>query len=93
MKYTDPAHVKEAKITEVPAHGQTISGYGSQLPTQYMIKYLGRWRRVYMMQYANSGSAYVIVQHDSMFLDSDTEHRLEKLNELREFSKAIQKEQ
>ena len=81
IRTTDPAHVTDVKITYVPQWGTTVSGYGGQIPTQYMIKYLGRWRRVYMMQYANSGSAYVMVQHNHMFLDSDTEHRLENLKE------------
>lgn len=60
------------------------SGYGKKIPTRYMIKYesgkkyeSNHWRRVYVMQYANSGSAYILIRRKIVFLDSKTESRLE----------------
>jgi len=37
----------------------TASGYGARIPTVYMVKYLGRWRRVYSCCYGNSGTCYI----------------------------------
>ncbi len=76
ITYTDPTQVADTRITATPTYGRTASGYGPKLPTRYMIRYLGVWRRVYVMQYGNSGSAYVIVRGVDTFLNTDTEHRL-----------------
>ena len=40
----------------------TATGYGAKIPTEHMVKYEGRWRRVYCAQYSNSGRLYVIIQ-------------------------------
>lgn len=37
----------------------TASGYGDRIPTEHMIKYLGRWRRVYCRIYSNCGTLYL----------------------------------
>lgn len=37
----------------------TASGYGRRIPTRYMVQWKGRWRRVYVCQYSNSGTAYI----------------------------------
>lgn len=37
----------------------TASGYGSRIPSPYMVKWNGRWRRVYIAQFSNSGTAYI----------------------------------
>jgi hypothetical protein len=47
------------KETERPSSGQTVSGYGRKLPTPYMVKWEGRWRRVYVAQFSNAGTAYL----------------------------------
>ena len=63
-----------------PRYGNTVSGYGRKLPTKYRIKFTdNRIRRVYVMQYGNSGSAYVVVNGVVVFLDSDIEHDLMKV--------------
>jgi hypothetical protein len=69
---TDFASTSDVRITDTP-HNRSATGYGSKIPTRYMLEYGGRWRRVYMMQYGNSGSAYVIVHGQEHFLDLDTE--------------------
>ncbi len=76
VTYTEPRFVVDVRVTAVPTSPVTTA-YGAKIPSRYMINYLGRWRRVYVMQYANSGSAYVIVGGEDVFLDSDTEHLLE----------------
>lgn len=35
------------------------TGYGARIPTEHMVKYEGRWRRVYVACYGNAGSAYI----------------------------------
>lgn len=37
----------------------TATGYGSRIPTRYMVKFNGRWRRVYCRQYSNAGTLYI----------------------------------
>ena len=76
VTYTDPALVSGVKVTDVPTSGQTVSGYGGRIPTRYMVRYDGRWHRVRMMQYGNSGSAYITVRGQDLFIDTDTEYRL-----------------
>lgn len=37
----------------------TARGYGKRIPTQYMVKFNGKWRRVYCRIYSNSGTLYI----------------------------------
>lgn len=37
----------------------TATGYGNRIPTRYMIKYNGKWRRVYCCIHSNSGTCYI----------------------------------
>lgn len=40
---------------------RNVSGYGRKLPTGYMVRVFNRrWHRVYMAQYGNAGTAYII---------------------------------
>lgn len=39
----------------------TASGYGAKIPSAFMVRHEGRWRRVYVTQYGNAGSAWVTV--------------------------------
>lgn len=56
--------------TEVPAkdaplwhhekgRSYTATGYGKRIPTQHMVFFNGRWRRVYVCCFSNSGTAYI----------------------------------
>lgn len=52
------------KVTDVP-HGRVAkSGYGSRIPTQYMVKWAGRWMRVYAICYSNAATLYIGPKHD-----------------------------
>ena len=52
------------KTTEhTPRKGQTSSGYGSALPTQYMVYYNERWQRVKAICYSNAGTLYIGKQY------------------------------
>ncbi len=37
----------------------TASGYGRAIPSRYMVRWEGRWRRVYVCQISNAGTAYI----------------------------------
>jgi hypothetical protein len=37
----------------------TASGYGARIPTPHMVKFNGRWRRVYCRIYSNIGTNYI----------------------------------
>jgi hypothetical protein len=72
--------VQYATITEVareyvaPTYGSS-TGYGRKIPTRYLVRTRegdARWRRVYVMNYGNVGSAYVVVRGKELFIrDSD----------------------
>lgn len=53
----------EAKLEPLPHHKAglqyTASGYGPRIPTPYMIRHGGRWRRVYAACYGNAASTYI----------------------------------
>ena len=37
----------------------TASGYGNRIPSRHMVRWQGRWRRVYVCQYSNASTAYI----------------------------------
>ena len=37
----------------------TATGYGKRIPSPWMVYWRGRWRRVYVCQFSNSGTAYI----------------------------------
>jgi hypothetical protein len=49
----------EHKETELPRSGYTATGYGPRIATSHMVKWAGKWRRVYVANYGNSGTAYI----------------------------------
>jgi hypothetical protein len=49
----------EYKTTERPRSGQTVTGYGKAVPTQYLVKHNDKWRRVYCYIFSNSGTLYI----------------------------------
>jgi hypothetical protein len=68
------------KDSHAPRYGMTVTGYGAKVPLAFRIRFSdNRIRRVYVMVYGNSGSAYVIVNGITVFIDSDIEHNLMKL--------------
>lgn len=47
------------KVVQAPRSGQTQSGYGSRIPTDYVVTYKGRDHRVYCRIFSNSGTLYI----------------------------------
>lgn len=79
LKHTDPKLVSHVKVEAAPRSGQTVSGYGGKIPTRYMVRYANVWHRVYMMQYGNSGSPYIVKGGETLHLDIDTSYALEEI--------------
>jgi hypothetical protein len=55
-------------FTDAPRYGRNAMGYGNKIPTRYMIKWHGRWRRVYSVCWGNSGTPYVVVNKRPHYL-------------------------
>jgi hypothetical protein len=78
IAYTDAGSVEAVRVeSEAPRYGVSASGYGGKIPTRYMLKYAGKWRRVYMAQYGNSGSPYIVVAGADHWTDTATDYLLE----------------
>jgi hypothetical protein len=67
----------ELKTTEyIPNKGQTKSGYGTAIPTQYMVRFecekSRQWRRVHCTIFSNSGTLWVHHKNSKLyFMDGD----------------------
>jgi hypothetical protein len=69
MQYLDPNQVTAVRQTAPPPN-RSRTGYGSKIPTSWMLEIDGRWHRVYVVVYSNSGSAYVTVRGKDLYLGS-----------------------
>jgi len=82
LKHIQAGYIMGAKVTEAPRHN-SATGYGPKIPTGYMLQTSGRpvWRRVYVAQYGNSGSAYVVIQGVDNYLSPGVELILETVRD------------
>ena len=47
----------------------TASGYGDKIPSRIVIQCADRrWRRVYISQFSNAGSAYLLINRQRLYL-------------------------
>lgn len=74
--YTDPVLITGVRVTEAPIHRGSVTGYGGAIPTAHMVRYAGRWRRVYVMVYGNGTTPYIKVRGVNTILDVDTRHKI-----------------
>jgi hypothetical protein len=72
--------VTAAKVTDTPRH-YSATGYGPKIPTSYMLQCWGVWRRVYVVNYGNAGSAYVIRGGVSHYLSPGVKLILETIRD------------
>jgi hypothetical protein len=47
----------------------TATGYGKRIPTAYMVRFNGRWRRVYCCIYSNIGTTYIGKLSDGLIVN------------------------
>lgn len=82
LKHLTAAHIAAAKVTEAPRHN-SATGYGPKIPTGYMLQCGAptKWRRVYVAQYGNAGSAYVLIGGVSHYLSPGAELILETIRD------------
>ena len=76
VKHLDDSTV-ERLIVEVqpPSYGFPSSGYGPKVPTRYLMRLSdGRTRRVYLMQFSNVATPYVVVNGERHVLSSEWDH-------------------
>lgn len=66
--YLDTSKVECVRCTPTPAYGVSRLGYGKKIPIGWMLKIKNRWRRVYVTQYSNAGSAWVTVDKVKRYL-------------------------
>lgn len=73
--YLDPARVT-AKRRSPPPPNRSRTGYGNKLPTSWELKLDDkRWHRVYVIQWSNLGTPYVLVKGERHLLgDYDPAH-------------------
>lgn len=64
-KGNEPRQTVGVPVKEIPLWWQqrglsyTATGYGSRIPTVYMVQWQGRWRRVYAACFGNAASTYI----------------------------------
>lgn len=53
----------------------TASGYGKRIPTEYMVQFNDKWRRVYCYIFSNIGTLYIGKLSDNLIvrIDHDTD--------------------
>ena len=47
----------------------TSTGYGRKIPTTLMLKYNGRWHRIYCCIYSNVGTCYIVSKGEWVIVD------------------------
>jgi hypothetical protein len=81
LSHLTAASVTGVKVTDTPLAGQYTTGYGPKIPTAYMLKIGTRWHRVYVVNYGNVGSTYVLVGGVNHYLSSGVELILETVRD------------
>lgn len=58
--WTQSVEMKESPLAwQLAGLTWTATGYGRRIATRNMVKFNGKWRRVYCCVYSNSGTCYV----------------------------------
>lgn len=86
VKYTDPERVVSIRMGANPYNRSYGSTYGRKIPTRFIIFYKHsngdtRRHRLYVMQYGNASSAYLLIEKEELFLDTDTERAIYEVAE------------
>jgi hypothetical protein len=83
LQHFSAGDVNGARITEAPRHS-SATGYGAKIPTPYMLQTFGPrpvWRRVYVINYGNAGSSYVLQGGARHYLTPGVELILETIRD------------
>ena len=78
MNYLEPKRVIAKRRTKAPKN-YSRSGYGNKLPTEWQLQLIDkRWRRVYIIQWSNAGTAYIKTKNGNLYLGSYDPNNLTK---------------
>lgn len=81
VNYLAAEQIQAAKRTDAPRF-YSASGYGRKIPTELMVRLGSRWQRVYVCQFSNAGTAYVVTKADPfLVVGPEAEIRIESLLE------------
>lgn len=70
IEYLDPTLVIDKRESKAPWN-RSKTGYGNKIGTSWELKLKDqKWRRVYIVQWSNAGSAYIVVAGKKLFLGS-----------------------
>ena len=61
LLYLDESLIEGKRADDCMPYGQGVMGYGRKIATNRMLKVLGRWRRVYVTIFSNSGTSWVVI--------------------------------
>ncbi len=69
VEYLDDGDIQSFREDAVaPSYGRNVDGYGMKIPTGRWLKVRNRWRRVYVTQYSNAGTAWVVIDGKRMIV-------------------------
>ena len=70
-KNLDERRITAKKEVEAPRTGRG-DGYGNKIPTSFMLQIDGKptWHRIYVINWSNSGSAYILIHDEPYYLGS-----------------------
>ena len=69
LAYLDENDVQDTRVDFIaPTYGRNVDGYGRKIPTGQWLKVKNRWRRIYVTQYSNAGTAWIIVDGNRLIV-------------------------
>jgi hypothetical protein len=68
LDYIEDSDVSDVKSSQVPQ--RSSAGYGTRKPSQWMLKINSRWHRVYICQFSNAGTSYILIKGNWVLLGS-----------------------
>lgn len=71
MKTVSVEHKEKPLFHHLKGLQYTATGYGSKIPTVYMIRFDNRWYRVYCRIYSNIGHCYAVINGERITVDSE----------------------
>jgi len=70
IKYLDEIAHRWVALKRNAPPNRSVTGYGLKIPSPCMIQIGNRARRVYTMIFSNSGSSYIVIGGERVFLRS-----------------------
>jgi len=67
VNYLDMSLVEARLITE-PPRSRSRTGYGSKIPTAYMLQIAKRWHRVYAVCWSNASTAFIVIGGENYYI-------------------------